>query len=71
MKTYYHNMNRDLLNESDSIEFIESYEDGDKVYKSEDGCAYIYPLNQQEIDDLKKEYQEFNAENSQQHRTGR
>lgn len=71
MKIYYHNINKDILNETDSIEFIESYDDGDKVYKSEAGNACISPLTEKEINDLKKEYRDFNAEYEQQHRTGR
>lgn len=61
MKIYYHNINKDLLNESDAIEFMEVYEDGDKVYKSEAGNACIEQLTPQEIKDLKQQYQDYNS----------
>lgn len=59
MKIYYHNITKLILNESDLIDFMDSYEDGDKVFKSESGNACISAITEDELKEMKKEWEDF------------
>ena len=65
MKTYYHNVTRDIVNQSDVVEFIDYYFEGDVVYKSEAGNACIELLIDEEIEALKQEAEQFRIDNPQ------
>ena len=56
MKTFYHNTSRDIINETDLVEFMDLYEDEDLIYKTESGDAILIKIEGNELDDLIKEY---------------
>lgn len=62
MRTWYHNITKLIFNESDRFDFIEEYDKGDVVYKSEDGCAILYIVEQKELDEIQREYDEENQD---------
>ena len=53
MKTFYHNITKNLLNETDESEFLDYYEDGDVVYTTVSGVAILELLTSEEITNLK------------------
>ena len=59
-KTFYHNITKTVINESDTIEVIDFYSDGDILYKSEAGNALIEIVTEDEINHLKLMHQKFN-----------
>ena len=52
MKTWYHNITKQIFNESDLDDFFEDYDEGDVIMKSEDGCAIINPVTEQELKNM-------------------
>ncbi|MDH8700835.1 hypothetical protein M2138_000169 [Dysgonomonadaceae bacterium PH5-43] len=58
-KIFYHNISREQLNETDRIDLMDMYTDGDLLYKSEAGNALLYEVSKEEIIQLKKDHEEY------------
>jgi hypothetical protein len=56
MKTYYHNITKKQLNESDIRDLYENYTEGDQIYKTESGDATLQEVSEVEIEEIKKRY---------------
>lgn len=55
---YYHNITTGKVNETDSMDFIEDYTEGDVIYKSERGNACIAIISESELQELLEIYNE-------------
>ena len=55
---FFHNITKDILNEREFSDFINSYEEGDAIFTSEGGSAIICKLKKEELIKLKKYYQD-------------
>ncbi len=60
MRTWYHNITKQVFNESDLDDFFEEYTEGDKIMQSEDGCAIINEVTEEELKKMYTEYCENN-----------
>jgi len=60
MKIFYHNFTKNIVNETERMDFIDEYEEDDIVYKSEAGNACLEKLEIDEIANLLSEYKEYN-----------
>lgn len=55
-KTFYHNITKGILNETDLSDFMDSYKSGDAVFKTEAGDATLIELSKSELRILKHEH---------------
>lgn len=56
---YYHNVTRGRYNESDVIEVMEQYEEGDVLLVTERGDATVTVVEGKELDELWRKYNEY------------
>lgn len=54
--TFYHNITKGILNETDISDFMDSYESGDAVYKTESGNALLTEMSKSELRIIKHEH---------------
>jgi hypothetical protein len=62
-RTMYHNITKELINEYEMIDFVENYDEGDIIYKSEDGNACIEKISSDEMNKYIKGVEEWYNEN--------
>lgn len=48
-KIFYHNITKGVVNENDLGDFMDQYEDGDLIYKTEAGCALLEEVSGRDI----------------------
>ena len=59
IRVFYHNITQKEFNIGCLIDFLESYNDGDLIMKSQAGCALLEPITDQELKDLWSEYEQY------------
>jgi hypothetical protein len=62
MATWYHNITQKKFNIKCTIDLIESLKKGNLLMKSEDGCAILEYVSNEELLELKKELKEYYEE---------
>jgi len=58
-KKYYHNISKGLYNETEVVDFIEEYDEGDILLSTEAGNALVTPVTSAELSDLRRIYDEY------------
>jgi len=56
-KAFYHNITKGILNESSISDFMDSYESGDSVYKTEFGNATLIEISKSSLRIMKHEHE--------------
>ena len=58
MKYFYHNITKGILNETDAIDFMEEYEEGDDLYVSVAGNSLLVKVEDEMLAELKRIYKD-------------
>ena len=56
-KIFYHNLSKNIVNESERMDFMETYDNGDVIYKSEAGNALLLEIKPDELLNMISEYE--------------
>jgi len=59
MKVFYHNISKEIMNETDLIDFMDEYDLGNILYRSMSGNAMMEKITTKELVEMTKEYKEF------------
>ena len=62
---YYHNTTKDILNKSDVVDFMDEYEEGDVIFKTENGNAILHKVTESELVDMKREQSDYHYQEQQ------
>ena len=57
MNIFYHNLTKEIVNETEKLDFMDNYDNGDIIYKSEAGNAILLKIEGDELQSLKEDYQ--------------
>jgi hypothetical protein len=63
IRVFYHNISKEIMNETDLIDFMNEYDLGNICYKSEAGNALMIKLDYKELTEMTKEHNEYYREN--------
>lgn len=61
-KIFYHNLTQEKFNETELIDFMDDYENGDRIVKTEAGCALLEEITPDELRQMKIRHQEYYEE---------
>lgn len=61
-KKYYHNVTQKRFNETEYIDLLEEMNEGDYILYSLPGCATIFELQREQLEQLQKDLEEFYIE---------
>lgn len=59
MKVFYHNISKEIMNETDMIDFMDEYDLGDILYTSTAGNALMEKIEIEKLTEMAKEYNEY------------
>lgn len=54
MKTYYHNVTKGIINETEIVDVAFDLDEGDKLYKTEAGSAELFEVTEQEKKEIRR-----------------
>jgi hypothetical protein len=55
MDWFYHNFTKEIINQTNRVDFIDIYQVGDLVYKTRSGNAVLVKLETEEIENMVQE----------------